>query len=286
MKDLEKRNSLPSAIAIGFIAGSTEAIITNPLVTIKSCLQRGVPLPWSSGATNMTRFMYRGIGARMTGIGLSVGIRTMVHDAMVNYVFESAKLSFQQEVVTVVCAGAFSAFFNTPFELGMTLQQTDPNSRADNFFKTLRNVQNKWGVKKSFSGLSCIFARDVIVTAGFLNFTPKFREYVAQEYNYDNHAASLLGGTVIGAALSVLTHPLDTIKTIQQTNLRDSKQQSVPSIINSTQQIFNKQGIRGFYKGLVFRAARIGPHVGIVTSMSEALTDISNNYVRNNKIKH
>jgi len=284
MKDLETRDSLSSAITIGFIAGSTEAIITNPLVTIKSCLQRGVPLPWSSGIANMTTFMYRGIGARMTGIGLSVGIRIMVHDAMVHYIFESPKLSLQQEAITAVGTGFCSAFFNTPFELGMTLQQTDPNKRADNFLKTLRNVQTKWGVKKSFSGFSCIFGRDVIVTSGFLNFTPKFKEYVANEYNYDSHASSLLGGTAIGTALSVLTHPLDTIKTIQQTNLRDSKLYGASSIINSAQQVFDKNGIRGFYKGLFFRAARIGPHVGIVTSMSEALTDHSNNYLRNNKM--
>lgn len=298
MNDIQKRRSLSSAMIIGFIAGGTEAVITNPLVTIKSCLQRGISLPWSTwfpknlgiysagiGTLNMVRFLYRGTNARVIGIGLSVGVRVFVHDLLTKHVFKTNDLTLKQEAVTALSAGFFSAFLNTPMELGMTLQQTaDPSKKSDNLLKIFKNIQSEWGAKKALTGFSCIYGRDVIVTSGFLTLAPKFSKYISNEYNINNHSSTLIGGTIIGTGLSIITHPLDTIKTFQQSNLRNTNYKEGLSIRASAKQIFEKNGISGFYKGLFFRAARIGPHVGIVTVMSDVLTNVSNTYVKNYKI--
>lgn len=288
MGKIEERKSLFSSIIIGFIAGATEAVITNPLVTIKSCLQGGVTIPWKSwiqnnkntiikikdGVSNAIRFLYRGTGARVIGIGFSVGIRILVHDAIVKYIFASKKLTLGHEAGISMASGVASGFFITPMELGMTLQQTTtPSQKANSLIRTLRNVQERWGIKKALTGFSCICARDGIVASGYLTLTPMFSEYISKKYEINHSTATLVGGIAIGTGLAALTHPLDTVKTIQQKNLRDTSHQGSHTITYAANQIFNEHGVRGFYKGVFFRTMRIGPHVGIVTLISEVLSD-------------
>ncbi|KAI5064051.1 hypothetical protein GOP47_0020721 [Adiantum capillus-veneris] len=56
------------------------------------------------------------------------------------------------------------------------------------------------------------------------------------------------GGVVAGAASSVITTPLDTIKTRLQ--VMENKEGHKPTIIGTAKQLINEDGWRGFYRGL------------------------------------
>lgn len=280
-----KQKPFTVAFGIGFLAGTTEAMLTNPLVTIKSCRQRGVTIPWaewfphgagiptwSKNSLAAMKFLYRGSGARIVAVGSSVGVRLIVPEVV--KANGNQNNSFKQEFATLLAAGFVSSVINTPMELGMALQQTaDPTKKTANLIKTLRQVYSRFGFRKGFTALPAICARDATITSGFMTITPAFRDHLSSKYKINEQAASLLGGTVIGTCLSFLTHPLDTLKTMQQTELRESANKDSSSAFNVARKIMATRGVSGFYNGLFFRAARVGPHVGIVSSVNALLSD-------------
>lgn len=287
MNPKKTEQSLLSSGIIGAIAGGTEAICTNPLVTIKSCAQSKIPIPWCSwfprhanlttllhGTKNAMRFLYRGTPVRAMGIGLSVGIRFWVRDVNVRFLFKETRLNYRQEIFNAVSAGLLSSFIITPMELTMALQQTaNPNIKSDSLNKIFSQMYTQWGMKKSLTGFWSIALRDSMISSGFLTFAPAAKRYLCKHYAVNEHSAALLSGTVIGTGLSILTHPIDTVKTNQQVNLKKSASGNEQSITSVLKQVTQKEGLRGLYRGLFFRASRVGPHVGIVTAITEGLTD-------------
>lgn len=217
MKPNKKEQTLLSSAIIGGIAGGTEALCTNPLVTIKSCLQRGIPIPWGiwfpqgsnaltviQGTGKVTQFLYRGAKVRVMGISLSVGIRLWVRDANVKYIFKTNKLTYSQEMFNAFTAGFVSSFIITPMELAMALQQTSNlQQSAQKLTQIFKEIQNNWGIKKSLTGFWSIVLRDSVISSGFLTFAPAFKRHLCNNYNVNEHSAALIGGTIIGTVLNL-----------------------------------------------------------------------------------
>lgn len=285
MKKEIKNRSLVSSVIIGGVTGGIEAFIINPLVTIKACLQKGIVIPWGkyfpkqlncsqkiNGSLKFIKFLYRGTIAHVLGMSAVIATRMSVHDVVIKYGFKTSCPTIQEGVSAAYIGGIVSALWAAPMELGMTLQQTtDHNLKVPNFIDTYKKVISDWGWKKGVTGVTCVGIREGVVTMGFLTFTPQFKKHLNEKYKINDIISSIVAGGSIGAACATVTHPFDTIKTIQQTNLRDSNFRKASSLPYVIKQIFIEDGIKGFYKGLFFRTMRVAPHVTIASFISEKL---------------
>lgn len=170
----------------------------------------------------------------------------------------------------------------TPMELGMTLQQTDKSIKKSNsFVSTYSSVIGKFGVRYGFTGLTCLALRDTLVTASLLTFPGmlkvNLRSYLDQnDVNISDKLLHTFSGGVVGALYAILTHPLDTIKTVQQVTLRSAVTKEECSILSVVKSIYNSKGMSGYYHGLAWRTARVTPHVAIISSITENLTSMLN----------
>lgn len=83
--------------------------------------------------------------------------------------------------------------------------------------------------------------------------------------------ANSAAGFSAGIVASVLTHPMDVVKTRIQIAQRSG---SVPKFANVSRQIYSTEGIRGLFAGVTPRTLRIGPSCAIVISTYELLKRI------------
>lgn len=281
MQDEQRRKSLISSVVIGSVTGGAEAFISNPLVALKTHLQnKGSTsvLQTYNSPSKLTNFLYRGTQAHVLGMSTIVGVRMSIRDLVINRGFGTTKPTLYQEITAAYAGGAFSALLTAPMELGMTLQQTaSAKYKAPSFTVLYGQVLNAHGWRKGFTGLTCVALRDGVVTSGFLTLTTKFKRYLQETLHMDAGSAALCAGIGVGTACAVTTHPLDTIKTIQQVQLRDANNCGSSAIIPAAKRIFVEDGIRGFYRGLFFRTMRVAPHVALVSAISAKLTDTWHN---------
>ena len=283
------------SIGIGITAGGLEAFLTHPLVTLKALSQNNTPLNmkdywdikkgvrWSlSNTENLMAVLYRGVYTNVIGMSSIIATRILVRDSIIEHVFKTQEPSMFQHMIGAAGAGFVSAAITTPMELGMTLQQTDElKKKTTNFISNYKNVIDKFGIRHGFTGLTCVGLRDTLVTASFLTFSSKLKEILRDNLNkndieVNDRLLQLFSGIVAGTTCSILTHPLDTIKTVQQAKLRSAARKEECSISSVAKFIYKDRGINGYYKGLFWRTARVAPHIAIIAFVKEHLTSIFN----------
>lgn len=283
----KNRKSISSSVFIGATTGGMEAFLTNGLNTIKTCNQNKFPIPWSWARSPRTipdfvKFLYRGGFTNVVGWSYIFGIRLPIRDGVIKYGFQTNNPSFQEETVAAVAAGTVTAIFTSPMELGATLQQTaqysENNKQNKNIVETYREVIKRFGYQKCLTGFSCVASRDAVVTCGLFTFTPRLKTYLIEKKKFRDLPASGIAGATVGTGCAVSTHFLDTIKSIQQKNVRDGKDKQASSFLQVTKHILQTDGIRGFNRGIFWRTARIAPHVTLISYISEKLTKAWNKF--------
>lgn len=281
-----KRESVLSSAVIGATTGGLEAFIINPLVTIKTRLQNKQPVHWhwilEGKKWDFTKFLFRGVQAHVFGMANIISLRMLVRDQYIRRIYRTNAPTLKQETTAAFTGGMCSAFLTGPMELGMTLQQTAANKETKNFFQLFHDITEKYGARKTLTGTACVAGRDGVVTAGFLTFTPQMSRYISLQYEMNEGSSAIISGAAVGTTCAVSTHWLDTIKSVQQKNLRDVPDKNASTISYVVKDIFTKDGVMGFNRGLFWRTMRVAPHVGIVAYFSEKLTGIWNGYTVHN----
>lgn len=79
-----------------------------------------------------------------------------------------------------------------------------------------------------------------------------------------NFTLNLLPAFLLGAAVSAITTPLDTLKTRVQ-----SKSITNYSVINSIGEIYRKEGVKGLFSGVKLRMMKNSLHLSLYLFMYE-----------------
>jgi hypothetical protein len=215
----------------GAIAGITGILLSHPVDTVKTHIQTGHALrDFTPGLRNL----YRGLLPPLFGVGLEKAI------VFGTYNYALGKLD--NIPLAGAIAGLNAAVIVTPYERLKILKQNNIGlSRQELTAKFL------------FRGLSATWSREVpgfaIYFSVYENFKYHFHSKQEREISYVN---SFVYGGISGVAAWIFIYPQDRIKTI----LQSSNTSSGTGIKNIIREIYNKGGLRHFYKGFSWAVAR------------------------------
>ncbi len=197
----------------GGISGVTEVICTHPIDLIKTKLQEAsqknivindpIKFFYNKYRLHGIRYMYSGFFPRMIGI---IPMRLTFWGVQGNcneYLKRYEMADKNRLILAGMLGGSAQTLIDNPIETMKIRQMTS----TINSYKTMNNVL--------FSGFKPTLARNVLF-AGILNYTINITPS-------DNYGVHFLKGAVGGFIGSVITQPLDYIKTEQQRLVKNKR---------------------------------------------------------------
>ncbi|KAI5796648.1 mitochondrial thiamine pyrophosphate carrier [Geopyxis carbonaria] len=192
----------------------------------------------------------------------------------------STENSSKRQVFTAgLIAGLFSRFVIAPLDVVKIRLQLQPHSPQ--MFKhgavyptyrgivpTMRTILYQEGVRGLWKGN--VPAELLYMTYGGTQFLA-YREAAAfiQSLPFDvpDSGKSFFSGAIAGGAATVITYPLDLLRT---RFAAQGNQRVYQSLLHSVQQIHANEGIRGFFRGVGAAIIQIVPYMGIFFCTYEA----------------
>lgn len=253
--------------AVGALAGATEVSILgqplsyamNQVVQSKPCARN--PLAW-----------YRGGLANIAGMAPITAIQQVVNvkgQALVRKFQAGDPLTDSQKMIVALAAGATSALAGTPSE-SIPVYMQKPECHGISTMQAFRDLKTK-----AWRGLVPTAGRDGLFTVGYSALAPLAKERVRARLSDTNLAAytkpAELGASVAaGVLIAVATQPLAVVKTKLQA---DPFAQSYSTSFAAAQAIYQTDSIKGYFKGMVPRGARVMVAIPVLNVASEFYRD-------------
>lgn len=155
----------------------------------------------------------------------------------------------------------------TPLEVIRIRQQATLNQNFIETFFSCYNESKKRGIKVFYRGLTSTLIRDVPFSAIYWQIYENLVLFVSKHLKIDRNTmkCTVLSGGISGSICTLITTPLDVIKTVQQVNTSDNI-----SILKVMKFIYKNEGITGFLKGAIPRMIKAIPACAIMISCYEA----------------
>jgi solute carrier family 25 (mitochondrial dicarboxylate transporter), member 10 len=244
---------------------------THPLDTVKVQLQTQKKLEFGffsmgRNIVQKTGFLslYNGMTAALMRQATYSTARFAVYELTKEFILERNQkkdLTFGEKMLVAASGGAIGSFFGSPFDLINVRMQNDsklePNMRRnyknsiDAFFRIIKYE----GFTSLYVGFHVATLRGVIVTIGQLAVYDELKEKLLKTEKFeDNLKTHFLAGMGAGLVATLITMPVDVLKTILM-NAKPGELSGLKQAIIVT----SKFGIRGFFKGFWPRYIRLGP---------------------------
>ena len=252
----------------GIMAGITEAIIMQPLDTIKVLKQsnqfNGIN---HTIRTNGFLSLYKGLTPFVTQMGLKYTLRFGAFEFL-----RGKDNNKFRNFIAGGSAGFIESVFITPFELIKTnLQTTD----SKNPVKSIKNIYNKNGIKGLYRGFSTTVLRQSINQATNFTVYNEIRKRIIKNDEKPNLFKIMGAGFISGSLGPILNNPFDLIKTRYMNPKYNSKYNN---ILDTCKDIIKKEGFGKLYSGLGLRLVRVAGGQSIVFGVVET---IMYNYKKN-----
>lgn len=243
----------------GFVAGITRAILSQPFDTIKTKMQiRPEYYKNSLNCLRLTvqtdgiRSLYTGLPFPLIGNVFLLGTHFHVYHNIQNPLFGGA------------LAGLCGSFISNPVEyIRIKMQLANRLDNKKHYSSSLdcaKTILKTNGIQGLFRGQTITSIRETIGYTGFFSVYHYFPESRDHPYLY-----KILKGIGCGLGLWGTMYPIDVVKTHIQGNRLENTPLTMTSAI---QHVYNKSGLRGFYKGFgltLFRAVPV--NIGIVATV-------------------
>lgn len=254
---------------MGALAGMTEVFCQQPTVAWKNAMQEGRPIPFAP------RVMYRGVLVNAFSIAPCNATQFAVNSAASSLFRRlrgdpKAELSTAERLAGAVTGGAMSALLATPAELVMLQQQ----KHGGDLWGWFRRIYTEHGVGSAGlqRGLAAAAIRDSFYVGSYLGATPLLREHLQANYPVarDNPAvAKIASGLSAGLIAVVLSHPFDTVRTLQASELKTGPYHDKGLLDALATAYKERGGLGGLYQGVVPRGMRVCGAVLIINEASE-----------------
>jgi len=181
-------------------------------------------------------------------------LKTSLRFTIYNYLIDNINSPYKSLYAGLV-SGAFEGLFIiTPTDRIKLYNQQYLNT---NFFNTANLIRKKYGFMSLYKGWFSSTLRNSIT------ISTRFMVYEYLKKNTNNY--SMINGFLSGMISSIISHPVDTIKTNIQTNNKHI------SFYQSTLDIYKKGNLIAFTKGIVPRVTRVSIAQAIVFSSYEKI---------------
>lgn len=280
----------------GAFSGLVADSCTHPLDTLRvrvQCVRRDHCQPSSFQMLKLClqqeswKGLYRGFGAVVT---FSIPAHALYFAS-----YENVKLVLERrgvnEELSPTVAGVAAEFFGglvwTPQDVIKQRSQLQgapgvvDNGKYANLRRSIQTVWLEEGIRGFYRGYFVAFVSfapfSALYFSGFEWSRSTLQRVVGKSKQDSNSLIDLVAGTVGGGLATLLTTPLDVLKTryqveksIQFENCRDVLDtQSHPSITRIAVQLLKEEGIAGFFRGVGIRLVWLVPAASITITIYE-----------------
>lgn len=254
----------------GGIASAMAACCTHPLDLLKVHLQtqqlekvKATTLVVRILKTDGVLGLYNGLSASICRqLTYSMTRFAMYETVKKNLTQDGGTMPFYQKVLTAAVSGATGGLVGTPADLVNVRMQNDvklPPDQRRNYkhaFDGLWKVYRNEGVPRLFGGATMASSRAVLVTVGQLAGYDQIKQLMMLTGVFeDNIVLHLTCSTLAGCLATLLTQPLDVMKT----RMMNAKPGTYAGVSACAMDIA-KNGPIGFFKGFIPAFVRLGPH--------------------------
>jgi solute carrier family 25 protein 34/35 len=212
----------------------------------------------------------RGLGICMLRDGSKCFFRIGLFDPIVFRIHDTQQngpTPIWKRIIAGACSGAVACVICNPLDLAKVRMQTAGglsivHHQCDTALSVFRSVVREHGVRGLWMGLPANMVVVILGTAALMPTTTKIREVLhAAEIGsgFTRDLISAFGGSVM---LTLVTCPTDVVRTRIYNQPRDVHGRGVlySSVRHALAKIFETEGVRGLYKGLLPRFLRVGPY--------------------------
>ncbi|KIM30480.1 hypothetical protein M408DRAFT_286272 [Serendipita vermifera MAFF 305830] len=301
-------------VIAGGLAGMSEALVCQPLDTIKVRMQlsRSGRLPGTkprgfiaTGAQIMQResplALYKGLGAVLSGIIPKMAIRFASFETYKGWLADKStgKTSTGMVFIAGLSAGVTEAVaVVTPMEVVKIRLQAQSHSLMDplevpryrNAAHAAFTIVREEGFAALYRGVSLTALRQATNQGANFTVYQELKKAV-QRWQPDVEVLPsyqhMLIGLISGACGPFSNAPIDTIKTRLQKSPARPGQSAFSRIATIAGDMWKQEGVRSFYKGITPRVLRVAPGQAVVFAVYERvrklietvqLTDVDESY--------
>lgn len=267
------------AMSAGCIAGGIEATAVWPMEFIKTQLQlnaKGAKLPYSGmigGLTYTVRTtgflsLYRGLAPTLCGsipkAGIRFGLNSVIKDALRD---SEGKLSIGKNFVAGLGAGVAEALLIVaPVETVKTkcIELNQP------FVTGMKHIIKTEGIGGIYQGAFATALKQGSNQGLRFMWFNEYKRIVTNDGEKPmTPLLGLFGGMSAGCFSTLGNNPFDVVKT----RMQGTQASNYASTIDCFKQILTKEGVGGFYAGIVPRLGRVVPGQGIIFMSFETIQD-------------
>jgi solute carrier family 25 carnitine/acylcarnitine transporter 20/29 len=271
---VEKKSLLPRGVVdtfAGTAGGWALVLVGHPFDTIKVRLQTSKQYSGMMDCIKQTvakegfRGLYKGIISPLTGITFVNAVQFSMYMQGI-YFFQKfndkpdERLSLAYVALAGSLAGIPQSMIEGPqdnLKSKMQVQRAD-NKLYSSTFDCGKKIVSQYGIRGVYQGLGATIFRNVPANAGY------FGVYEYSKRWFADHGASeirdvkdlkpyeiLLSGGFGGIACWVCSYPMDVIKSLMQTDHVEKSQRQYRNIVDCTKQVYNRGGIKAFFRGFI-----------------------------------
>jgi solute carrier family 25 protein 39/40 len=274
--------------------GAISAIVTCPFDVIKTRLQiaPNVRNPRFkqqvfSGTLDALLKIVRNEGVFALWRGLAPSLIMTVPNAAIYFnTYEALKkritrLEFPVPSLVPLVSGALARVVAVTTLAPLELIRT--NFQAQQKDRSVWSFVHKTGVRGMWLGVGATLSRDVPFSAIYWSCYEMIKSEVRSDLpqtTYGAFVTSFFSGAMSGMLSAILTTPIDLVKTRVQTGLHLPKSgkcqvaKPPPTARNIVMLIYKEEGFKGFMRGWVPRAVKVGPACAIMISSYELIKSL------------
>ncbi|CAG9330876.1 unnamed protein product [Blepharisma stoltei] len=238
-------------VVAGFFQGLGMALSSYPLDTIKVRMQSGnfssVNECIKNSFKNHGLFgFYRGVGSLIYTSPLRSSMSLALYNNARNRL--KCETPFYNGIGAGAITGGFMASIVCPIEvIKCSIQTSSQKLKTLEYAKTL---YKNHGIKIFYQGLKITLLRELVGFSVFFGTYEHMKTILVNKYQKIPSWGYFLAGSVSGVICTISVFPIDTIKTVFQTN---SSKLTYPQTVKF---ILSSRGALGFWKGLLPSALR------------------------------
>ncbi|PUU81540.1 mitochondrial carrier domain-containing protein [Tuber borchii] len=268
--------SLTSNLVAGAFAGVMEHVVMYPVDAIKTRMQIVNPTPAAmyTGITNAVaqisstegvRSLWRGIASVAVGAGPAHAVYFGTYEAVKQKL--GGNVGSEHHPFAVATAGACATIASdalmNPFDVIKQRMQVH-GSTYESIADCARSVYRNEGFRAFYISYPTTLAMTIPFTAIQFTAYESLAKVLNPTRRYDPFSHCLSGG-MAGAVAAAMTTPLDVIKTLLQTRgtSQDGRIRNSKGLLDAAKIIHEREGYRGFFKGLRPRIVTTMPSTAI-----------------------
>eukprot|EP00052_Salpingoeca_macrocollata_P004956 m.44584 g.44584 ORF g.44584 m.44584 type:complete len:346 (+) comp14569_c0_seq1:28-1065(+) len=279
-------------LLLGGCASMMAVCCTHPLDLLKVRLQTTVTVAGtaSDGAVGTAvkivkvegiTGLYRGLSAALLRQAMYSTTRFAAYDVIKDLVdpCDGKPLATWRKVVAGMGGGAIGVLVGNPGDVANVRMQADgrlaPAQRRNyrHCFDALGRIRREEGLKMWYSGLLPNIQRGMLVTVGQLASYDEFKYLLLTKTGglfKDNMLTHFTASTLAGAVATLLTQPVDVVKTRVMTSEKGRYSSAMHCLVSTVR----GEGPLALFKGFTPSLVRLGPHTVLTFVFLEQLRQL------------